>query len=85
MAWEATIASCNPLILLQLIEKNVSAQTEYQYPFSTVFDQEFTFYTFHQVSITNPQWYESFSTKVDVSESIVVNRQHKSLLEYVVQ
>ena len=35
--------------------------------------------------MTNPQWYERFNTKVDVSKLIGVTRQHKELLEYVSQ
>ena len=33
--------------------------------------------------MTNPQWYERFKTKVDISKPIVVTRQQKALLEYV--
>ena len=84
-AWNATSTSYDPLVLIQLIEKTVLAQTEDQYPFATVYDQELTFYTFHQWSMTNPQWYERFNKKVDVSESIGVTWKHKSLLEYVAQ
>ena len=39
----------------------------------------------HQVPMSNPQWYERFNKKVDIYESIGVTRQHKTLLEYVVQ
>ena len=35
--------------------------------------------------MTNTQWYERFNTKVDIYDSIGVTRQHKALLEYVVQ
>ena len=40
---------------------------------------------FHQGSMSNPQWYKSFNMKVDISECIGVTRQHKALLEYVMQ
>ena len=60
-------------------------QTEDKYLFATVYDQELSFYMFHRGSMTNTQWYERFNTKVNVSESIGVTRQHKSLLGYVVQ
>ena len=73
------------MTLLQLIEKTTLAQTEDQYPFVTVYDKEHNFYTFHQVSMPNPQWYKHFDTGVDVSESIGVMCQHKELLEYVTQ
>ena len=35
--------------------------------------------------MTNPQWYERLKTKFDVSKSIGVTQQHKSLMEYVAQ
>jgi hypothetical protein len=35
--------------------------------------------------MSNPQWYERFNTKVDVSGGIGVTHQHKVLLEYVAQ
>jgi hypothetical protein len=38
-----------------------------------------------QETLSNPQWYERFNTKVDVSESISVTQQHKVLLDYVAQ
>jgi hypothetical protein len=44
-------------------------QTEDQYPLATVYDQEFSFYSFKQETLWNPQWYEIFNTKVDVSEA----------------
>jgi hypothetical protein len=61
------------------------AQMEDQYPFATVYDQEIGFYSFQQETISNPQWYEKFNTKVDVGSAISVTQQHKVLLEYVAQ
>jgi hypothetical protein len=61
------------------------AQTEDQYPFSTVHDQELSFYSFKQETLSNLQWYERFNTKVDVSEAVGVTLQHKVLLDYVAQ
>jgi hypothetical protein len=67
-----------------MIEKTILAQTEDQYPFATVYDQEQAFYSFRQDTLTNPQqWYERFNTKVDDRAAIGVTRQHKILLEYV--
>jgi hypothetical protein len=68
-----------------LIERTVLAQTEDQYPFATVNDQELSFYSFNQDNLSNPQWYERFNTKVDVSGAIGVTRKHTILLEYVAQ
>jgi hypothetical protein len=71
--------------LYRFIKITVLSQTEYQYPFATVNDQELSFYSFKQDNLSNPQWYERFKTKVDGSGSIGVTRQHKVLLEYVAQ
>jgi hypothetical protein len=83
--WNTVIISYDPLTLHRLIERTVLAQTEDQYPFATVYDQELSFYLFKQNNLSNPQWYECFNTKVDVSGAIGVTRQHKVLLEYVAQ
>ena len=63
----------------------VLGQTEDQYPFAKVYNQELGFYAFSQDNISNPQWYERFNTKVDVGEEIGVTQQPKILLEYVAQ
>jgi hypothetical protein len=83
--WNVTSTSYNPLELYRLIEKTTLAQTEDQYPFTTVYDQELNFYSFWQETMSNPQWYKKFNTKVDVGLAIGVTRQHKVLLEYVAQ
>jgi hypothetical protein len=81
--WITVSTSYDPLSLYRLIEKTILAQTEDQYPFATVHAQELVFYSFKQDSLTNPQWYERFNTKVNVGTAIGVTRQHKVLLEYV--
>ena len=81
--WAAASTSYDPLTLYRLIEKTILAQTEDQYPFATVYDQERAFYSFQQDNLTNAQWYERFNTKIDVSEAIGVTHQHKILLEFV--
>jgi hypothetical protein len=83
--WAVVSTSYDPLMLYRLIERTILAQTEDQYPFATVYDQELSFYSFKQETLWNPQWYERFNTKVDVSEAIGVTRQHKVLLDYVAQ
>jgi hypothetical protein len=85
MDWNTLIISYDPLTLYRLIERTVLAQTEDQYPFATVDDQELSLYLFKQDNLSNLQWYEHFNTKVDVSRAIGVTRQHKVLLEYVAQ
>jgi hypothetical protein len=85
MDWTNMITSYDPLTLYILIERTVLAQTEDQYPFTTVYDQELSFCSFRHEDLSNPQWYERFNTKVDVEDAIGVTRQHKVLLEYVAQ
>ena len=81
--WSTVSTSYKPLSLHRLIEKTILAQTEDQYPFATVYDQELAFYSFRQGTMSNPQWYERFNTKINVADAIGVTRQHKVLLEYV--
>jgi hypothetical protein len=83
--WNMASRSYDPLDLYQLIEKMTLAQTEDQYPFATLYDQELGFYSFRQEMMSNLQWYEKFNTKVDVGSAIGVTQQHKVLLEYVAQ
>jgi hypothetical protein len=56
--WTNLRTSYDPLTLYLLIERTVMAQTEDQYPFPTVYDQELSFYSFRQYTLSNPQWYE---------------------------
>ena len=61
------------------------AQTEDQYPFAMVYDQEIGLYSFRQEAMMNAQWYEKFNMHVDEDEAIGVTQQHKALLEYIMQ
>jgi hypothetical protein len=83
--WNTVSILYDPLTLYELIERTVLVQTEDQYPFTTVYDQELSFYSFKQDNLSNPQWYERLNTKIDVSGAIGVTHQHKVLLEYVAQ
>jgi hypothetical protein len=85
MYWAVLSTSYDPLTIYCLIERTILKQTEDQYPFATVYDQELSLYLFKQETLSNPQWYERFNTKVDVSEAIGVTRKHKVLLDYVAQ
>ena len=55
--WNVVSTSYGHLTLYQLIEKTVLVQTEDQYPFATVYNQELGFYPFKQDNMSNPQWY----------------------------
>jgi hypothetical protein len=70
--WTTVSTSYDPLSLYRLMEKTILAQTEDQYPFATVYDQELAFYSFRQDSLSNPQWCKRFNTKVDVGAAIGV-------------
>jgi hypothetical protein len=85
MEWTNVSTSYDPLNMYCLIERTVLAQTEDQYTFATVYDQELSFYSLRQEDFSNPQWYERFNTKVDVGDAIGVTQNHKDLLEYVAQ
>jgi hypothetical protein len=78
--WTNVSTSYDPLNLYRLIERTVLAQTEDQYPFTTVYAQELSFYSFRQETFSNPQWYERFNTKVDVGDDIGVTHQHMVIL-----
>jgi hypothetical protein len=56
--WTTASTSYNPLTLFALIEKTILAQTEDQYPYATVYEQECTLYSFSQNSLSNEQWYK---------------------------
>jgi hypothetical protein len=81
--WATVSASSSPLLLMSLIEKTVLAQTDDQYPFATVYEQELALFGFHQNVLSNEQYYERFNTKVDVGTAIGIARQHPVLLQHV--
>ena len=81
--WIPTSESYDPLLLINLIEKTVLAQTEDQYQFATIFEQLTTLVSFLQNSYTNDLWYEKFNTRVDVARAIGLSLQHKTLLNLV--
>jgi hypothetical protein len=71
--WNMASMSYNPLELYWPIKKTTLAQAEDQYPFTTVYDHELNFYSFQQETMSNPQWYKNFNTKVDVGLAIQHN------------
>ncbi len=76
----------DPFELYRLIEKMILVQMEDQYPFATVYaDQELGFFSFQLETMSSPQWYKTFNTKVDVGLAISITQQHKVLLEYMAQ
>jgi hypothetical protein len=81
--WVPASESYDPLTLFRLIERTILAQTEDQYPYATVYDQECALYDFSQNQLSNEQWYERFNTKINVGSAIGVTRQHQILLEHV--
>jgi hypothetical protein len=53
--WAVVSTSYDPKTLYLLIERTILAQTEDQYPFATVYDQDFLFYSFKQETSSNRQ------------------------------
>jgi hypothetical protein len=51
MDWAVVSKSYDTLTLYRLIEQTILAQTEDQYPFATVYDQELLFYSFNQETL----------------------------------
>ena len=66
--WNVVSTFYDPLTLYRLIEKTVLVQTEDQYPFAMVYNQELGFYAFRNDKLSNPQLYEWFNRKVKVRE-----------------
>ena len=74
--WSTVSDSNDPLQLIKLIELLVLAQTNDQYPYAAVYDQELALYQFKQDQLSNQAWYEQFNTKADVANSIGATRVH---------
>jgi hypothetical protein len=53
--YKTVSTSYDPLLLYRLIETTILAQTEDQYPFATVYEQEASFYSFRQEQMTGKQ------------------------------
>ena len=51
--WENTSESYDPLTLINLNDKTVLAQMEYQYYYATVYNQECVLYSLQQKTLTN--------------------------------
>ena len=80
--WDKVSQSYDPLLLLNLIERNILSQTEDQYPYATVYEQERALYSYQQNKQTNQQYYERLNTINEVGKAIGVTRQHEVLLEH---
>ncbi|MGL5935066.1 MAG: hypothetical protein ACRCZI_05535, partial [Cetobacterium sp.] len=74
--------SCDPLKLRKLIEKIILSQSDDQYPYATLFEQDKILVGFHQGELTNAQFYEKFNTRVDVAKAVGVTRIHKGAIEH---
>jgi hypothetical protein len=72
--WSKPSESYDPLTLMKLIEKTIISQTDDQYLYATVYEQEASLYSFSQQGLSNEQWYERFNTKVDFGSAIGVTR-----------
>jgi hypothetical protein len=83
--WTAVSASYKPLELYKLIESVVLKQTEDQYPVAAVWDQYCQVYNAKQGNNNNTEWYERFSTKVEVAESVGCVFANDKTLDYCAQ
>ena len=83
--WYQGSISYKPLQLLALIDKTILAQTEDQYPFSTVNEQECSVYSFSHKILSNKQCYEWLNTNIDVGSDILVTRKHQAILSNVAE
>ncbi len=63
----------------------VLKQTEDQYPFAAVHEQNLAVLNTKQGGLTNTQWYECFNMQYNVARSIGVEFGHKVLWEYCAQ
>jgi hypothetical protein len=77
--------SYDPLKLYKLIERVVLKQTEDQYPFAAIHEQNLAVLNTKQGGLSNTQWYERFNTRYDVARSVGVEFGHKTLWEYCAQ
>ena len=80
--WAAVSASYKPLELYKLIESVVLKQTEDQYPVAAVWDQYCQVFNAKQGNNTNTEWYERFSTRVEVAESVGCVFANDKTLDY---
>jgi len=80
--WTAVSASYKPLELYKLIESVVLKQTEDQYPVAAVWDQYCQVFNAKQGNNNNTEWYERFSTKVEVAESVGCVFANDKTLDY---
>jgi hypothetical protein len=80
--WTAVSASYKPLELYKLIESVVLTQTEDQYPVAAVWDQYCQVFNAKQGNNNNTKWYERFSTKVEVAESVGCVFANDKTLDY---
>ena len=72
--WETVSISYDMLAVINIINKKVLAQKEYQYPLKNLYEQELSVYGFYQNTLTKNQWYEKFNIKVVIRNTIRVTR-----------
>ena len=84
-SWSTVSSSYDPLELYKLIERVILKQSEDQYPFAAVHEQNLAVLNTRQGSLSNTQWYERFNTRYDVARLVGVEFGHKILWEYCAQ
>jgi hypothetical protein len=84
-SWTTVSTSYDPLKHYKMIEQVVLKQTEDQYPFAAVHEQNLAVLNIKQGGLTNTQWYERFNTQYNIARSAGVEFGHKMLWEYCAQ
>jgi hypothetical protein len=76
-SWTTVSTSYDPLELYKVIKGVVLKQTEDQYPFAAVHEQNFAVMNTKQGGLTNTQWYKRFNMRYNVARSVGVGFRHK--------
>jgi hypothetical protein len=82
-AWQGVRDSYDPLQLLQLIEKIILKQSDFQYKITIIMEQLKLLLAYRQDDgVTNLAYYDRFKTMVDVAEHIGVSFDNPVLWEW---
>ena len=83
--YNTTMQQCDPLALMDLIEKTVLSQSDSQYSYMTFYEQERNLLSLSQGSLTDHQYYEKFNTRWDVAKAVGVTKTNSGALEPTAQ
>ena len=72
-SWLTVSAGYKPLELYKLMERVILKQTEDQYPVAALWEQLSNVTNAKQGTMTNNEWYDRYTTKIEVAESVGVS------------